>query len=394
MAERIQMTPVRVLIVHASATVRQVLAEVLTLCGNGAIDVMGTAPDPFVAARKIAAEVPDVIVLDTDMPRMDGMTFLHKIMDQHPIPVLVCLSRSLAETVAEQAQAYQRAGAVGVLLLPDHDVRAGLMAAQAELVATVQSAAAASLPEATEGRRRLGDSGPSLSADVILPAPRRGEGFVMPDPRRVRQKSLVCLGASTGGTESLRQVLEALPAEDCPPILAVQHMPAAFTGTFARRLDSLCRISVREARSGDLVQSGVALLAPGDQHLLLVRRNNGYQVELREGPLVSRHRPSVDVLFRSAARAAGAEALGILLTGMGGDGAQGLLEMRQAGAFTIAEDESTCVVFGMPRTAIELGAACQVLPLPQIAARIMTLARSPASVGTATGLASSSLARR
>jgi Chemotaxis response regulator containing a CheY-like receiver domain and a methylesterase domain len=347
---------IRVLVVDDSATVRQTLTRILE--SDPALAVMGTAADPFAAARLIAQDVPDVITLDVEMPRMDGITFLRKLMSQHPIPVVMC--SSLTEDGSETLMLALEAGAVDVILKPRVDTRQLLLEAHVRICDTVKAAACSRL----RPRAALAAApGPKLTADAMMPAP--GHGGAM---ARTTEK-VVCVGASTGGTEALRMVLEQLPA-DSPGVVIVQHMPETFTAAFARRLDGLCAVTVKEAEDGDSVLRGRVLIAPGNRHMLLQRSGARYHVGVKDGPLVSRHRPSVDVLFRSAAHCAGANALGILMTGMGDDGARGLLEMRLAGAFTIAQDEDSCVVFGMPREAIALGAPQKVVPLQHIAREI------------------------
>jgi two-component system, chemotaxis family, protein-glutamate methylesterase/glutaminase len=354
----------RVLIVDDSASVRQILSEILA--SDPEIEVIGTASDPFAAARRIQQEVPDVITLDVEMPRMDGITFLRKIMAQHPIPVVMC--SSLTEAGSTTLMQALEAGAVDVILKPRIDTAQSLLESKTRICDTVRAAARARVRggSARAIERGVAVRAPEkkLSADVMLSAPARGLAMARTTER------VACIGASTGGTESLRLVLEALPPA-CPGILVVQHMPEKFTNAFAQRLNSLCEVEVKEAADGDTVLRGRALIAPGDRHMLLQRSGARYYVAIKEGPLVSRHRPSVDVLFRSAARFAGANAVGIIMTGMGDDGAKGLLEMKQMGAHTIAQDEETCVVFGMPKEAIEAGAVDKVLPLERIAAEII-----------------------
>ncbi|MGE5503386.1 MAG: protein-glutamate methylesterase/protein-glutamine glutaminase [Actinomycetota bacterium] len=350
-----------VLIVDDSASVRQTLAEILS--SDPSIEVIGTAPDPFAAARRLQQQVPDVITLDVEMPRMDGITFLRKIMAQHPIPVVMC--SSLTEDGSETLMQALEAGAVDVICKPKVDTRQQLMEAQTRICDTVKAAALARLKPIAQPRLRRVQ--PKLSADAVIPPPVAGTHAMARTTERV-----VCIGASTGGTESLREVLEQLPA-DAPGICIVQHMPEAFTAAFARRLDSLCAVTVKEAEDGDPVLRGHVLIAPGNRHMLLQRSGARYFVAVKDGPLVSRHRPSVDVLFRSAAQYGGANAVGIIMTGMGDDGAKGLLEMRRAGAATIAQDEESCIVFGMPREAIALGAAERVAGLADIPAHIARL---------------------
>ena len=360
---------IKVLIVDDSASVRQTMADILQ--SDPDIEVMGTASDPFVAARRIQDEVPDVITLDVEMPRMDGITFLRRVMSQRPIPVVMC--SSLTEEGSETLMQALEAGAVDVILKPRVSVAEFLQDSKTRICDVVKAAARARLgrlpsraePAAKSDKRVVSKK---LSADVILSAPVAGHAMAR------TTESVICIGASTGGTESLRVVLEALPA-DSPGIAIVQHMPEKFTAAFARRLNTLCEIEVKEATDGDTVLRGRALIAPGDKHMLLQRSGARYYVSIKDGPLVSRHRPSVDVLFRSAARFAGANAVGIIMTGMGDDGAKGLAEMKQAGAHTVAQDEATSVVFGMPKEAIALGAADRVLPLGSLASEILRIGK-------------------
>jgi two-component system, chemotaxis family, protein-glutamate methylesterase/glutaminase len=352
---------IRVLIVDDSASVRQTLADILV--SDPEIEIMGTASDPFVAARRIQQEMPDVITLDVEMPRMDGITFLRKIMAQRPVPVVMC--SSLTEAGSETLMQALEAGAVDVIVKPRIDAAQFLQESRVRICDVVKAAARARLgghlrPRADRPR------GPEkkLTADVILPPPVAGHAMAR------TTETVICMGASTGGTESLRVVLETLPAAS-PGIVIVQHMPEKFTEAFARRLNGLCEMEVKEAADGDTVLRGRVLIAPGDKHTLLQRSGARYYVQVKDGPLVSRHRPSVDVLFRSAARYAGANAVGIIMTGMGDDGARGLKEMKEAGAFTIAQDEATCVVFGMPKEAIALGAVDKVLPLDMLPMEIV-----------------------
>lgn len=349
---------IRVLIVDDSAVVRQTLSEVLS--SDPDIEVMGTAADPYVAADRIREQVPDVITLDIEMPRMDGLTFLQKVMTQHPIPVVIC--SSLAEAGAQSALKALEYGAVDIIAKPRMGSKQFLEDSRIILCQVVKAAAAARL-------RPLGPRHsvePKLTADAILsPA-----SHAMAETT----EKVVVIGASTGGTEALKTLLETLPS-DTPGIVIVQHMPEMFTRAFASRLNGVCSITVKEAESNDTVLRGRALIAPGNHHLLLKRSGARYYVDIKEGPLVCRHRPSVDVLFRSAARYAGQNAVGVILTGMGDDGARGMLEMKQAGAMTIAQDEATCVVFGMPNEAIKRCAVDEVLPLGAVAGAILTHAR-------------------
>ncbi len=355
---------IRVLIVDDSASVRQTMASILE--EDPAIEVMGTAADPFSAARRIQEEVPDVMTLDVEMPRMDGITFLRKLMVQCPIPVVMC--SSLTEEGSDTLLQAMEAGAVDVILKPRVGVADHLAEHHLQIRDVVKAAARAKVRGRTTTRNFSSDAPPKkLTADVMLPPPDS-------KPMSRTTEMVVCMGASTGGTEALREVLEALPANS-PGIVIVQHMPEHFTRAFAQRLNGLCQVGVKEAVDGDPVLRGHVLIAPGGgKHTMLERQGARYYVSVRDGPLVSRHRPSVDVLFRSAARAAGANAVGILMTGMGDDGARGLLEMRQAGARTFAQDEATSVVFGMPKEAIARGAAERVISLGNIASELLAAA--------------------
>ncbi len=344
---------VRVLIVDDSALVRRTLTGVLST--DPQIEVIGTAADPYIAARKIRTRVPDVITLDVEMPRMDGLTFLKKIMTQYPIPVVIC--SALTEQGAETTFRALEYGAVDVICKPRVGSKQYLEESRIRLCDTVKAASRARVRKLEPSSEQ--QYAARLTADAMLT---KGRG-----PALIRTTDKVAvMGASTGGTEAIKQLLLSLPP-DTPGVVIVQHMPEHFTSVFAKRLNDLCRVSVKEATDGDTVRTGRVLIAPGNRHTLLRRSGARYYVEVREGPLVSRHRPSVDVLFRSAARFAGSNAVGVIMTGMGDDGAQGLLEMKDAGAVTIAQDEVTCIVFGMPRAAIKLNAASRVLPLKAIA---------------------------
>ena len=356
---------IRVLIVDDSAVVRQTLTQVLS--SDPLIEVIATASDPFVAAERISEQVPDVITLDIEMPRMDGLTFLRTIMTQHPIPVVIC--SSLAAEGAPSTFKALEYGAVDIIAKPRLGSKQFLEESRILLCEAVRAAACARLR--TPGPSRTVE--PKLTADAIL---HRATSAMLETTEQI-----VVIGASTGGTEALRALLEVLPP-DAPGIVIVQHMPEMFTRSFAERLDGLCRISVKEAERNDTVLSGRALIAPGNHHLLLKRSGARYYVDIKDGPLVCRHRPSVDVLFRSAARYAGANAIAVIMTGMGDDGASGMLEMKQAGAVTIAQDEATSVVFGMPNEAIKRGAVDQIVPLQRIAPAILACANGPrATIG-------------
>jgi two-component system chemotaxis response regulator CheB len=345
---------IRVLIVDDSAIVRQTLSTLLS--SDPAIEVMATASDPFVAAERISAEIPDVITLDIEMPRMDGLTFLRKIMAQQPIPVVIC--SSLADEGAQSTLRALEYGAVEIIAKPRLGTRQFLEDSRTTICEAVKAAARARL--GSNPRERPVE--PKLTADAILPQSTHAMAETT--------EKVIVVGASTGGTEALRSLLEPLPA-DAPGIVIVQHMPELFTRAFANRLDGLCAITVKEAETNDTVLRGHALIAPGNHHLLLRRSGARYFVEIKDGPLVCRHRPSVDVLFRSAARYAGPNAVGVILTGMGDDGARGMLEMKQAGAYNIAQDEATSVVFGMPKEAIKLNGVDKILPLSQIPGAIL-----------------------
>lgn len=357
---------IRVLIVDDSASVRQTLTQVLQ--SDPQIEVIGAATDPFMAAKRIQDEIPDVITLDVEMPRMDGITFLRKLMSQRPIPVVMC--SSLTEEGTETLMQALEAGAVDIILKPKIGA-ADFLAEQASRICdVVKSAAQARIRQRPGGSVRNAPApgtSPKLTADAMLPPP---SGKAMARTTEM----VVCVGASTGGTEALREMLERLPANS-PGLVIVQHMPEKFTAAFAKRLNGLCEVEVKEAEDGDPVLRGHVLIAPGDKHMMLERMGARYQVSIRPGPLVSRHRPSVDVLFRSAARSAGSNAMAVIMTGMGDDGARGMAEMHAAGAYTIAQDEATSVVFGMPKEAIAHGGVDKVVPLGQIAPEILSMDR-------------------
>jgi two-component system chemotaxis response regulator CheB len=338
---------IRVLIVDDSAVVRKVLTQELSRLND--IEVVGCATDPYVAREKVVELQPDVITLDVEMPRMDGLSFLEKLMRHHPIPVVVV--SSLTPRHSDLAMRALALGAVEVVPKPGSTYSTPN---SGQLARAIRAAAAARVQLRQDGEAGL----------PAIPAP-------LPEPLQLRTtRKVVAIGASTGGPRAIENVLRALPA-NAPGTLIVQHMPAAFTSAFAHRLNQLCPMEVREARDNDVVAPGLALIAPGNRHMILRRSGSLYQVRLKDGPPVHYQRPAADVLFFSVARSAGANAVGVLLTGMGADGAQGLLAMRNSGARTIVQDEDSCVVFGMPKEAIKLGAAEEVLPLEQIAARIL-----------------------
>jgi two-component system chemotaxis response regulator CheB len=349
---------IKVFIIDDSALIRQLLTEILN--ADPQIKVIGSAADPFIAAKKLTTEAPDVITLDIEMPRMDGITFLGKLMSQHPIPVVVI--SSLTGKGSETAIKALELGAVEVMQKPDFHHKQSLGEEKLRLIDRIKAARLSKVARKVQVKPLPVMQ--KLSADAVL-APVQGKSLI-----RTTEK-VIAVGASTGGTEALRTFLMDLPA-DAPGVLIVQHMPEMFTKSFAKRLNELCTISIKEAENGDSVLRGRALIAPGNKHMLLKRSGARYYVELANGPLVNRHRPSVDVLFRSTAQYAGKNSVGIIMTGMGDDGAKGLLEMKQAGAHTIAQDEKSCVVFGMPKEAIKLKAVDKVLPLEMIATHILT----------------------
>lgn len=362
---------IRVLIVDDSASVRTTLSEIID--ADPDLEVMATAADPYVAVERIRQEVPDVIFLDVEMPRMDGLTFLRKLMSQRPIPVVIC--SSLAEAGSDTLMQLLEAGAVDVVTKPRVDTSQFLLESSMRICDAAKAAAHAKLKGIKKPAPQLRVEA-KLTADAVLPPLSAARAASLKLSMQVTEP-IVAIGASTGGTEALRELLEQLPA-DSPGIVIVQHMPEKFTNAFARRLDTLCAMQIKEAESGDQVIQGRVLIAPGNQHMALRRTGSRYTVEILDGPHVSRHRPSVDVLFRSTAQAAGRNAMGVILTGMGDDGARCLLEMREAGAYTVAQDEESSVVFGMPKEAIERGAVAKVLALKRIPADILSWSRRSA----------------
>jgi two-component system chemotaxis response regulator CheB len=336
--------PVRVLIVDDSAVVRQILSKELS--NDPGISVIGTASNPFVARDKILQEKPDVITLDLEMPRMDGLTFLRKLMVYFPLPVIVL--SSLAGEGTKVALDSLELGAVEVFAKPKCDIESGLKSSMLRLCEAVKCAAVARVARGVRPKQRIIDK------------------LARPTKLYRTTDKVIAIGASTGGTEAIKSVLTRLPA-DSPGVLAVVHMPEGFTARYAERLNQLCEMEVREAQDGDSVHSGIALIARGNNHLLLERSGAHYYARVRQGPEVHRQRPSVEVLFHSVAEAAGANAMGVILTGMGRDGADGLRLMHDSGAYTVAQDEATCVVFGMPKEAIQAGAVDDVLPMDSIA---------------------------
>jgi two-component system chemotaxis response regulator CheB len=347
--------PLRVLVVDDSAVVRQALAQILGRVGMA----VTTAADPIVARGRMAQDAFDVMVLDLEMPREDGLTFLGQLMAEKPMPVVIC--SSLAAPGTEAALRALEEGAIDIVEKPRLGVKGFLEDSARRLVTVVREAARARVRPRRAGAATTADGAAVVAAAAAAPRPAA---------LRATTHKVVVVGASTGGTEALRELLVAMPP-DAPGIAIVQHMPEVFTAQFARRLDQACRIEVKEAQSDDRLSPGRALIAPGNRHLSVRRTGAHYVVEVTDGPPVSLHRPSVNVLFRSAAQSAGPNAVGVILTGMGDDGAEGMAELRAAGAHCIAQDEATSVVFGMPREAIERGAVHEVLPLERIAAAVL-----------------------
>jgi two-component system chemotaxis response regulator CheB len=357
---------IRVLIVDDAAVVREALSNILS--ADPDIEVMATAADPYIAAQKMQKEVPDAITLDVEMPRMDGLTFLQKIMQQHPLPVIMC--SSLVESGSETVIKALEYGAVDIIQKPRMGTKLFLEESRVRICDAVKAAARARVTQI--GTRPSQRVEPKLTADAVIPAETSGRRASRAMAETTEK--VVVVGASTGGTEALREFLMQFPM-DAPGIVIVQHMPENFTAAFARRLDGLCNLTVKEAADGDTVIRGRALIAPGNRHTLLQRSGARYYVTVKDGPLVSRHRPSVDVLFRSAARYAGKNCIGVIMTGMGDDGARGMKEMKDAGAVNIAQDETTCVVYGMPKEAVKAGGVDYSLPLGNIASKVLQLSR-------------------
>jgi len=353
-------SPIQVLVVDDSAVVRQVMQAILSQEPDMDVTV---AADPLIAMQKMKQVRPHVIVLDLEMPRMDGLTFLRKIMSEDPIPTLVC--SGIAARGTKNALVALDDGALGILTKPKVGVGNFLHESALALIDMVRAAAQAKLKQRMPFR--------NFAPGRLVPNGRTPSVSTLRSIAAQQSEAIVAIGASVGGTEALAEVLTALPAE-APGIVVVQHMPEVFTTAFANRLNTLCRIEVKEGADGDQITRGRAIIAPGNRHLSVVKRRGAYYVELSDGPLVSRHRPSVDVLFHSVASAAGENALGIILTGMGNDGATGLLAMKRAGSATIAQDEKSCVVFGMPREAICAGAVETIAPLTCMANMIVAWA--------------------
>ena len=346
------MSRIKVLVVDDSAVVRQVVAGLLS--ADADIEVIAAVADPILAIARMKVQWPDVIVLDIEMPRMDGITFLKKVMAEKPTPVVIC--STLVEAGAQTSMAALAAGAVAIIAKPKVGLKQFLEDASEDMVTAVKAAAKANVKALRVSAKN--------TADVIMPAADKYSAMIQTTER------VVAIGTSTGGTQALEVVLTSLPRVT-PGMVIVQHMPEKFTAAFAERLNGLCQIEVKEAQNNDRVINSRALIAPGGKHMLLRRTGAQYYVEVMDGPLVNRHRPSVDVLFRSVAKCAGANALGVIMTGMGDDGAAGLLEMRKAGARTVGQDEASCVVYGMPKEAVKRGGVEKTVPLTAIGREIM-----------------------
>lgn len=360
------------MIVDDSSTARRILTDIVNRGQN--MEVIAAVADPFEAVAQLKRETPDVMILDVQMPRMDGITFLKKLMVQHPLPVIMC--SSLTEEGSKTSFECLENGAVEIIGKPRAATKEVMHELEMRIHDVIRSAAVARFRSRSGGlvSSRSEAKVPAapfvprakLSPDEVLLPPRPGSASQIP----ATAQKIIAVGASTGGTDAIKVFLEKMPV-DCPGIVIVQHMPEGFTASFANRLDATCPIRVREARTGDLVEPGLALLAPGAHHMILRRAGSRYTVEVKDGPLVSRHRPSVDILFRSVAASAGRNAVGVILTGMGDDGALCMKEMRDAGAYNFAQDRDSCVVFGMPNEAIKHGGVHETLPLEKIAPRVL-----------------------
>ncbi len=345
------MGKIRVLTVDDSALMRQVLAQLLSRDPD--IEVIGAAPDPYVAREKIKALNPDVITLDVEMPKMDGLTFLEKLMRGRPMPVVMV--SSLTEAGCQTTLRALELGAVDFITKPKIDLQDGMEGQAQDLIAKIKAASQAKVHGGKPAGQPAAPRATPLASSAMIKT----------------TDMIIAIGSSTGGTEAVKEVLEVLPP-NTPPIIITQHMPERFTKSWADRMNQICRISVKEAEDGDSVLPGHALIAPGNYHMTLVRNGARYSVHIDQNPPVNRHRPSVDVMFDSVARYAGGNSVGVILTGMGGDGAKGMLAMKQAGAHTIAQDEASCVVFGMPKEAIKLGGVDKILPLADIPGAVLT----------------------
>jgi two-component system chemotaxis response regulator CheB len=353
---------IKVMVVDDSAVVRETLTKILS--ADPDLEVIATAQDPIFAAKKLETLTPDVIMLDIEMPRMDGISFLRKLRASKPIPVVICSSK--VEAGSDHALRALEAGAAELILKPKLGTKQFLEESKIRICDVVKAA------HYTRVKPKISTTPykvmPKLTADVVI------EKESKIDPHIETTEKIVVVGASTGGTEALRVFLESYPP-NAPATVIVQHMPEFFTASFAERLNNLSKVSVKEAVNGDPVLRGHVLIAPGNKHTLLKRSGSRYYVEVKDGPLVTRHRPSVDVLFRSASMHGGKNIIGVIMTGMGDDGARGMYEMKQAGAYNIAQDEESCVVFGMPAEAIKMGGVDKILPLKNIAAEVLRAAQ-------------------
>lgn len=363
---------IKVLVVDDSALVRATMVEVLKQADG--IKVIDTAPDPIIAVRKLQVERPDVIICDIEMARMDGLTFLRKLNETiDPIPCVIC--SSLVEKGSKEAMLAYEYGAAAVILKPAVGTKKFIEESKVILCDAIRQAyeCTGKIKQLIPKENKAAKSKPRHDPSVIQPKLTADVVLEKADPKTnyvEKTEPVVVIGASTGGTEALKDFLTMLP-EDAPAMVIVQHMPEHFTAAFAERLNGLCRITVKEAEDGDEVKRGQALIAPGNYHTLLKRIGKHYTVEVKDGPLVSRHRPSVDVLFRSASRYAGSNAIGVIMTGMGDDGAKGMKEMHDAGAYNIAQDEASCIVYGMPGEAVKAGAVDRIVPLQNIAMAVL-----------------------
>jgi len=356
------MKKINVFIVDDSALIRQVLTQLLAT--DPLIHCIGTAVDPIFALQKMAKQWPDVIILDIEMPRMDGITFLKKIMAERPTPVVMC--STLTETGATTTMQALSAGAVDIISKPKIGVKGFFLEESSMVLDAIKSAAKANL-------KRLMNRPSCVKKIAHIPDKSiTNTNRITHIPSNTTR--LIAIGTSTGGTQALETILKVLPTH-CPGIVIVQHMPEKFTYAFAQRLDAICELKVKEAEQGDRIEPGLALIAPGSHHMVVKRHGNHYQVHIKEGPLVSRHRPSVDVLFKSVRKAAANNAMGIIMTGMGSDGANGLLEMYKAGAYTIAQDEKTCIVYGMPKEAVNRDAVVKTVALQDISGEIINFSK-------------------
>ncbi|MDQ8204566.1 chemotaxis response regulator protein-glutamate methylesterase [Pelagicoccus sp. SDUM812003] len=366
---------ISVMIVDDSATARRILSDIVKRGNN--MEVIAAVSDPYEAVAQLKRRTPDVMILDVQMPRMDGITFLKKLMVQHPLPVVMC--SSLTEEGSKISFECLEHGAVEIIAKPRIATKRDMQELEMRIHDVIRSASVARFRSRSgslvSSRAAKSDPAPAfepkakLSPDEVLARPSPTSIAGIPATQKI-----IAVGASTGGTDAIKTFLEGMPT-DCPGIVIVQHMPEHFTASFARRLNETCAIRVQEAKNGDVVEPGLALIAPGSYHMMLRRAGNRYTVDVREGPLVSRHRPSVDVLFRSVAASAGRNAIGVILTGMGDDGAACMAEMKAAGAYNIAQDRDTCVVFGMPNEAIKHGGTHETLPLQKIAPRVLAKLR-------------------